>query len=924
MNFGLKTRNPKPDTIIAVAIFFAALAAYFRTLAPTVLDGDAALFQFTPSVMGVTYPTGYPVYLLVARIWLAIFPIGEIAWRMNLFSAVCAALAMAIFYRVAQNILRYRLAAVSSVLLFASLPTFWRWATEAKIYTLNILLFTTALYFLTRPKTPKIEPRRSIFAALVAGLQLGVHSTTVLLLPGMVWMMWKNYRPQLKQMIILLMVLVAPMALYLYVPVRGEMLIAQMGRTAAIRHGLLADFYHSGFSGWVRYFTAADFTGGVVTNWARVPHDFFAVYLGRLMRIDWGWLGVFWGFAGLAVFAVWQPLRRWTIPLVLLFALPIPFVLTYGRGEQNAFLLTSNLVFALFAGGVVALITNHESRITNLLLRNGLWGLTMAAVLILPIQHARSNFDWLTHKWGTANHDYWLDVLTHPLESDAGIMATWGDLTSMWYMQHIRHLRPDIAGLYPPTETIAADWLAQGRSLYVAGPVFDEWSADELSRYQLLPWGRLVRLLPKNAEIPTLHLPRSVNAVFDGKLALSGVDFPHKIPSGGRMTVQLAWQSLAELPENTYYSLRLSAADGTIVAQKDDVIRPGWYPAPAIPAELPMLGAYSLAVPTGTLPGKYRLQLAVYNRSGQEWVLTDGERVLDLGGVTVQFSPATGIAGWRRFGGEIALDALEFGVTRVRQGKGYPVQFLWRALKPPTENYTLLVELVDCDGRVWRDWRISVETAAWRENQQVRQQVDVVVPAEAPTGAGALSVRVRWLRADGTALSARRWILPAGDGFSLAAPTVLPKDHRQFERPAIAGKLVDVNFGDKLALVGFELPSGVSAGAENLPVTLYWQGRGDMREVYSVFVHIVDAAGNVVAQHDGIPADGTEPTTAWAIGEYITDPLQISLPPDLSPGEYSVVVGVYLPATGTRLPILKEHSPVGDSFTLGMINVDSE
>ena len=903
-----------------MAIFLGALAAYVRTLAPTVLDGDAALFQFTPAVMGVTYPTGYPVYLFAAKIWLAIFPLGEMAWRMNLFSAVGAALAMAIFYRVAKNILRYRLAAASSVLLFATLPTFWRWATEAKIYTLNILLFATALYFLTRPK-----PKHAAFGALFAGLQLGVHSTTVLLLPGMLWLLWQNHRSRLKQAVFWAVAFIAPAMLYLYIPVRGEMLIAQMGRAAAIQHGLLSSFYHSGVAGWVRYFTAADFTGGVVSNWGAVPRDFFAVYLGRLMPIDWGWAGIGWGAIGLAIFWLWQPLRRWAAPLTLLFVLPIPFVLTYGRGEQNAFLLTSNLIFALFAGGVIAFL---QFKIQNSKFKTGyspwikfgLSSLLFLLIVILPVQHARANINWLSHKWDTASRDYWLDALTHPLETDAGIMATWGDLTSMWYMQHIHHLRPEIAGLYPPTEPVAADWLTQNHPLYIAGPVLDEWSADELGHYRLIPWGRMVRLLPPDAEIPALNLPQAVNTVFDRKLALTGVDFPRKIPDGGRLTVQLGWQSLVELPKKTRYSLRLAAADGTIIAQKDDIVRPGWYPAPTIPAGLPMLGAYSLDVPVGTLPGEYRLQLTVYDRIGQEWTLPDGRRVFDLGAVTVRFAPAQGVAGWRRFGGEIALDAVEFGVNRVGQGKGYPVRFLWRALKSPAENYTLVVELVDRSGRVWRDWHIPTETASWQKNQPVHQQVDVVVPAEAPTGDGALSVRVRWLRPDGSALPARRWIFPAGDGFSLGGPQILPKENRQFNPPPVTGKLVNVNFDDKLALVGFDLPSGVPFGAKTLPLTLYWQGRGDMREVYSVFVHLVDAAGNVVAQHDGIPAKGKEPTTAWAAGEYITDPVEVPLSAELPPGEYSVVVGVYLPATGARLPI----TTGGDSFKLGVVSVEKE
>ena len=80
-----------PDTLIGLTLFLAGFYAYTSTLAPTVLEGDAALFQYTPYVLGVTYPTGYPLYILLGKLWLTLFPWGEIAWRMNLFSAICSA-----------------------------------------------------------------------------------------------------------------------------------------------------------------------------------------------------------------------------------------------------------------------------------------------------------------------------------------------------------------------------------------------------------------------------------------------------------------------------------------------------------------------------------------------------------------------------------------------------------------------------------------------------------------------------------------------------------------------------------------------------------------------------------------------------------------------------------------------------------------
>ena len=79
------------DTIIASLLGVAGLLLYIRTLAPTLLRGDSAEFQTLAKTLGMTHPTGYPVYLLVAKVftWL---PVGNTAYRVTLFSAVCAAL----------------------------------------------------------------------------------------------------------------------------------------------------------------------------------------------------------------------------------------------------------------------------------------------------------------------------------------------------------------------------------------------------------------------------------------------------------------------------------------------------------------------------------------------------------------------------------------------------------------------------------------------------------------------------------------------------------------------------------------------------------------------------------------------------------------------------------------------------------------
>ena len=81
-----------------------------------------------------------------------------------------------------------------------------------------------------------------------------------------------------------------------------------------------------------------------------------------------------------------------------------------------------------------------------------------------------------------------------------------------------------------------------------------------------------------------------------------------------------------------------------------------------------------------------------------------------------------------------------------------------------------------------------------------------------------------------------------------------------------------------------------------LEVTLYWLAQKENATDYNVFIHVLDGAGQVVAQHDGYPVGGFTPTTRWRAGEIIPDTYHISLPPELLPGVYHVKVGMYAPA----------------------------
>src|SRR5713101_5547691 len=107
-------------------IFLGALALYVRTLAPSVAElfDDSLEFQLVGFKLAIAHPTGYPLYTLLLKL-ASFLPFGDVAYRANLLSAICAAVAVALVYL---SVLRLTDAVLPSLVAAAALatsPVFW-------------------------------------------------------------------------------------------------------------------------------------------------------------------------------------------------------------------------------------------------------------------------------------------------------------------------------------------------------------------------------------------------------------------------------------------------------------------------------------------------------------------------------------------------------------------------------------------------------------------------------------------------------------------------------------------------------------------------------------------------------------------------------------------------------------------------------
>jgi len=85
---------------------------------------------------------------------------------------------------------------------------------------------------------------------------------------------------------------------------------------------------------------------------------------------------------------------------------------------------------------------------------------------------------------------------------------------------------------------------------------------------------------------------------------------------------------------------------------------------------------------------------------------------------------------------------------------------------------------------------------------------------------------------------------------------------------------------------------------------------------YTVFTHLIDEDNRIWGQQDNLPEEGGHPTTRWVKGEVVADRYNISINPDVPPGEYAIEIGLYNAKTGVRLPILDEKGESVDDRVL--------
>jgi len=207
--------------IYAALAGLLAFCVYLRTLAPTVMWYDMGELTTASYVLGIAHNTGYPLYILLGKLF-TFLPVGDVAYRVNLMSAVFAALTVSLVFVIIHDLTKSILAALFGSLTLAFSSTLWSTATWAESYSLNAF-FTAAITLLLLRWRASGRPWALYLATLLFGLSLGNHRLILLLVPGILLFLWAGRRNlNAGRCLHCGGFLLLGLSVYVYLPLRGS------------------------------------------------------------------------------------------------------------------------------------------------------------------------------------------------------------------------------------------------------------------------------------------------------------------------------------------------------------------------------------------------------------------------------------------------------------------------------------------------------------------------------------------------------------------------------------------------------------------------------------------------------------------------------------------------------------------------------
>jgi tetratricopeptide (TPR) repeat protein len=475
------------DYLIGILVFFFSFFIYLHTLTPTIDLHDSGDMIGASFVLGIPHPPGYPLYCLLGKLF-SLIPIGNIAYRYNLFSATAASLAVMMVYFITLKVVGGNknknfslltsyfllfIPAIVSAFMLCFAPVFWQQAVIAEKYTLNALFATIIIFILLKWQeitnhrlqiTDYRLPTKYLYLfAFILGLSFTHHLQTIFLVPASIFLIIITWRKNpklltLNSILKMAVLFFLPLILYAYLPIRAS------------AHPVINWGCPDTFERFIDHITAKEygyyFSASLSTllNRIFVEHPVFFIKQFTPYLIWIGFVGLFFFYK--------HKIKTFTFLLLIVVA-DVLHSSRYGIHNIEDYYIPAYIIFSIFIGyGVMVLIDFLNKKLKQKI------ALLPYIFLFIPAISYACNRYYGDHSKNYYSYDYGMNIL-FPLEDDS-ILYIKGDTFAfpLWYLHYVENIRKDIT-------------LIDQHSLY------HDWYANQLKKeldFDFKPQNRVKRL----------------------------------------------------------------------------------------------------------------------------------------------------------------------------------------------------------------------------------------------------------------------------------------------------------------------------------------------------------------------------------------------------------------------------------------------
>jgi len=439
------------------AVGAAAFVVYLQTLAPTVMWYDMGEFATASATLGIAHNTGYPLLILLGKLFTLLPLGGDAAYRVNMLSAVSTAGAIALAFVIIYGLTRDALGAAAGALILAFTSTVWANATWATSYGLNLMLTALVLALLFAWNRDR-SPRLLAAAAFVFGLGLCNHRLIVLTaLPALIVLAASRRDLSPRTAALSALAILAGLSIYLYLPVRGEQDPALSWARPATWHTYWSMFLNGQTPA---EYWRLDIADRIDVLWAYPAYDFTRAGL---------------ALAGVGAIVAFQRQRVVAIALTSLLLADAALVETYSIHNIYNYLTPGYLALAVFAGIAIArgreVALDREHAAPEIPAWSRI-AVVVALAFLLPAALIARNHARVDRSSDTNARDFARTTLERLAPGSVVLTDSWG-ASPFWYVELVDGVQRDI--LVSPIFSVpgedvrafAEQRLAEGRSVYV-------------------------------------------------------------------------------------------------------------------------------------------------------------------------------------------------------------------------------------------------------------------------------------------------------------------------------------------------------------------------------------------------------------------------------------------------------------------------